>query len=101
MTNVTKVGRGGVNVRLVQKPALSMVLAVTLETRSRRMAKGEQERLRALAWRFRESRSCHWGGNDRVSPIIDFCESLLAAGVDRREVLTEMICAIRCCGDCK
>lgn len=101
MANIVKVGCGDVKVRLVRKPASLMFAAVTLKTRSRPMVKAEQERLRALAWRFRESRSCHWGGNDRVSPIIDFCESLLASGVDRREVLTEMVCAIRCCGDCK
>ncbi len=99
-----KAGNGGLNPVSVagsQEPATPVLSSVVVKTRSRPMAKEEQERLRALAWRFRESRSCHWGGNDRVSPILDFCESLLVLGVDRREVLREMVCAVRCCGDCK
>jgi len=60
-----------------------------------------REKLRALAWHFRQTRSCHWGGVDRASPILEYTESLLASGIDRREVLTEFLCCLRCCGDCK
>jgi len=69
--------------------------------KARGMSIAQKDRLRARAWRFRESRSCHRGGNDRVSSIIDFCEGMIAAGVDRREVITGMVCAVRRCGDCK
>lgn len=62
---------------------------------------GERDRLRALAWRFRDSRSCHWGGVDRSGPLVDYATGLLSAGVDHKQVLQAFLCAIRCCGDCE
>ena len=59
-----------------------------------------RDRLRSLAWFLRASRSCSFGGVDRITPLVDYGEELLRSGYDRREVVRELLCAIRCCGEC-
>lgn len=67
----------------------------------RRLSCREVEAIRAMAWRFRNSRSCHWGGKDVAAPLVCYAAGLIRAGVDPAQVARELLCAIRCCGECE